>query len=312
MSSLIPWKISVIRIVYTPGSTPDFSGCICCFPTTLVLPWTTANVWQAADSNHQITVTPSIPSNPLQVGGPTSMCLCAVSFLGSACPGYSPPIQSVCASSDISIGWQGDGNLCCGGHPELIPSYGVHVTPSPDITSPPVWPAPYCSCECDGFPKLDSSLFCNYGAPVPPFPPSATSFPIQYSTGMMKLTDTDIVATGFGTPWGHSRTFNSRLGINYNSGNGCNWLNEGLPFLTEAQANGKTHVVVMGGPNGGHWFLESPVMFTRWSSIDLNRYNWTVPQASIVGIRRMATSQSLITEPVNSSVVTLVEAKNLK
>lgn len=48
--------------------------------------------------------------------------------------------------------------------------------------------------------------------------------PIRYSTGEVVLGATDIATDGFGIPWGHRRTFSSRLSADVNMANGYNWL----------------------------------------------------------------------------------------
>ena len=52
----------------------------------------------------------------------------------------------------------------------------------------------------------------------------------------------DLASGGFGTAWGHHRSFSNRLGVNQEFGNGYNWQIAHLPWL-EPQAGGTLVVV---------------------------------------------------------------------
>ncbi|OAI41010.1 hypothetical protein AYO40_00590 [Planctomycetaceae bacterium SCGC AG-212-D15] len=61
----------------------------------------------------------------------------------------------------------------------------------------------------------------------------------------------DLDAGGFGTPWGQSRSFSSRLSQSANVGSGFNWQPKETPYLV-VQDSGT--VVVMGQANHALWF----------------------------------------------------------
>src|SRR5688500_5923501 len=73
----------------------------------------------------------------------------------------------------------------------------------------------HCGCGCG----------CTSCAAKPgkPRPKNASPNPIRYGTGELVLEATDLHTGGFGLPWGHTRSFASRLSDNANIGHGYNW-----------------------------------------------------------------------------------------
>jgi hypothetical protein len=82
-------------------------------------------------------------------------------------------------------------------------------------------------------------------------PPWSSSFPIRYATGELALSDVDLAGDGFGVPWGHTRSFASRLSISESLGNGYNWQVEEWPYLVRHYDG---TVTVMGRANTAFWF----------------------------------------------------------
>jgi len=107
----------------------------------------------------------------------------------------------------------------------------------------PVVPLRDCGCGCG----------CKACAKAPPVPkaPNASRLPIRYGTGEIVLSATDITVGGFGVPWGHTRTFASRLSQTTNVANGNNWQVKEWSYLVRPTS---TTVVVMGSANDVLWF----------------------------------------------------------
>ena len=84
--------------------------------------------------------------------------------------------------------------------------------------------------------------------------------PVRFATGTLELTETDLLATGFGEAWGHTRTYGHRIanaaGLgSYDGVNGRDWFVATLPHLVETtnDAGGET-IVVLGNINAALWF----------------------------------------------------------
>src|SRR5688572_9755350 len=75
--------------------------------------------------------------------------------------------------------------------------------------------------------------------------------PIRYSHGEIRLKRADLATRGFGSRWGHTRSFRNRLSTDYDFGNGYNWLPEEFTYLAEEDSD--TIVLVRGG-DGARWF----------------------------------------------------------
>lgn len=59
-----------------------------------------------------------------------------------------------------------------------------------------------------------------------------TSFaPVRYSSGEINLSVSDLSSSGFGMPWGHTRSYGNRLGITSNGENGNHWFVEQIPTM---------------------------------------------------------------------------------
>ncbi len=132
----------------------------------------------------------------------------------------------------------GCGCSCAGCNtPEPLPMLGPGPAPPPLFGPPGI-----------GLPPINDRL----GPPPPdPKPPSISKAPIRYATGEIYLPATDLHSNGGGFPWGHTRSFASRLSENTNAGNGYNWRVKDWPYLV-MQDSGT--VVVMGAANAALWF----------------------------------------------------------
>lgn len=86
-----------------------------------------------------------------------------------------------------------------------------------------------------------------------------TDFPVRYATGEVGEKAIDLKVDGFGVPWGHTRSFSSRLSENTNVGNGFNWQVEEWPYIVEVD---ETSVVLMGVALDAIWFTRNGDAFT--------------------------------------------------
>ncbi|MEO8497331.1 MAG: hypothetical protein ABI614_19850, partial [Planctomycetota bacterium] len=77
-----------------------------------------------------------------------------------------------------------------------------------------------------------------------------SSFPIAYSTGELSYSATDLESDGFGVPWGHTRSFVSRLSRSESIGNGFNWQIEQWPYLVIRD----DEIVAQGLAGNAYWF----------------------------------------------------------
>jgi hypothetical protein len=85
--------------------------------------------------------------------------------------------------------------------------------PAPGVPVDPADPLFGKRCGCGG---------CK-SHPAHPKTRKSSRSPIRYGTGEIVLTASDLGAGGFGVPWGHTRSFASRLTAPTNVGNGTNW-----------------------------------------------------------------------------------------
>ncbi|MBN8627384.1 MAG: hypothetical protein J0M17_18050, partial [Planctomycetes bacterium] len=91
-------------------------------------------------------------------------------------------------------------------------------------------------------------------AVVPPedsCPQAATEYPIYYHNGQLKLTRTDISSAGFGSSWGHSRSYNNQMSEDFDYGNGFNWQVKQWPYVV---LKGDGSLVVVHIESGSLWF----------------------------------------------------------
>src|SRR5262249_30554236 len=113
------------------------------------------------------------------------------------------------------------------------------------------------SKPCDPVDPIDCGCGCDCGCgscsatPKGPAIPKTNGESVRYATGEVVLQEEDIHADGFGQPWGHTRSFASRLTQDSNTGNGANWQVKQLPYLVH-QEDGS--VAVMGQANSVLWF----------------------------------------------------------
>jgi RHS repeat-associated protein len=78
--------------------------------------------------------------------------------------------------------------------------------------------------------------------------------PIRYSSGEVVYQQTDVAADGFGIPWGHTRSFASRLSNNESIGHGYNWQIAQWSYLVLFNPSNGSSIPVMGMAEAPYWF----------------------------------------------------------
>jgi RHS repeat-associated protein len=69
----------------------------------------------------------------------------------------------------------------------------------------------------------------------------------------VQLSFTDLASSGFGTPWGQTRSWTNNPGYTALGGNGSGWVDEQLPYLLQTDTAGNTLVLVTNGTTA-HYF----------------------------------------------------------
>jgi hypothetical protein len=59
----------------------------------------------------------------------------------------------------------------------------------------------------------------------------------------VQLQVTDVASTGYGFPWGHSRSYSNQQDVDFNRGNGWNWNTNNLPWFSAPQLAGSAIVL---------------------------------------------------------------------
>ncbi|MBN8625472.1 MAG: RHS repeat-associated core domain-containing protein [Planctomycetes bacterium] len=78
-----------------------------------------------------------------------------------------------------------------------------------------------------------------------------SSGPIKYANGEIDLSVTELSSRGFGSFWGHTRTYSNRLSASFDFGNGFNWIVKQWAYLTEGDGGA---FVFVRSPSDAVWF----------------------------------------------------------
>lgn len=107
-----------------------------------------------------------------------------------------------------------------------------------------------CSCGCSGGGGGGG------GTRGGPQPQERSIDPVRFSTGEIIYSSVDVVSNGFGQPWGHTRSFASRLTESTDIGQGFNWVVAEWPQLRPLidSSGNLTGAVLMGDPAGQLFF----------------------------------------------------------
>ena len=119
----------------------------------------------------------------------------------------------------------------------------------------PGYPPSYDPAECfeSGCSAEQERDWCGCQSPelAENAPPQCSDLPIRYASGEIVLNAADLMIGGYGVPWGHTRSFASRLSENTNLGNGYNWQIKEWTYLVFPDDES---VVVMGQATQQLWF----------------------------------------------------------
>ena len=75
--------------------------------------------------------------------------------------------------------------------------------------------------------------------------------PIRYANGALHLEVNDLTSSGFGQPWGHTRSYSNQLFDGTPGTNGNGWYQEHSPLLL---FDNDGSVAMVTGPNKAHWY----------------------------------------------------------
>jgi len=103
-----------------------------------------------------------------------------------------------------------------------------------------------CSCSCNDPGDL---IAPQRGLVTPPAgsPGSgASSYPVRYFDGVVKIVGRDLESDGYGVPWGQTRSWTNGVGYAVNTTNGNGWVVTQQPYLRRSDA----HDVVVPISNG--------------------------------------------------------------
>ncbi len=85
--------------------------------------------------------------------------------------------------------------------------------------------------------------------------------PVKFSSGMLQLAAVDLRSSGFGIPWGHSRSYANKVSDNALGVNGSSWLMRQLKVLgfgSWTPGSGlPPKICVISGPNSSLWFVNT-------------------------------------------------------
>src|SRR2546430_5023947 len=102
--------------------------------------------------------------------------------------------------------------------------------------------------------------------------PEFSSTGIRYATGEIRLTGPDLASSGFGTLWGHTRSYANKLSANYQGSNGDRWYVKELPQIAK---DGSGNAAVIGIINDALWFDSSSSSSPIYSARFFNRETLT-------------------------------------
>jgi hypothetical protein len=125
-----------------------------------------------------------------------------------------------------------------------------------------------CTGPGSGGAACDAGVPCEYSA-----------FPVRYADGSISIRATDISSDGFSLPWGHTRSFQSRLSINETIGNGFNWQVQEWPYLAIDQDGsvavlGRQNTVVLFEKIGSTYVARFSLKPTLTLNLTTKRYSY--------------------------------------
>jgi RHS repeat-associated protein len=84
-----------------------------------------------------------------------------------------------------------------------------------------------------------------------------SAHPVRYSSGEVRVVERDLSSTGFGLPWGHTRSYSNRVTNPDEGFNGSSWFVKEVPQLANVNAGADPNqatIVVIGIINDALWY----------------------------------------------------------
>jgi hypothetical protein len=150
--------------------------------------------------------------------------------------GITEPTEKIQFALDM---WYDDeDNMLYGG--EAQPSV-LLLTILDNDAPPDIVPVDVCGCDTTQPGSVTNPDPASSGGIAKP----ATTEPVRYFDGAVLLASTDLASSGFGLPWGQSRSWSNAPGYSAGAASGSGWVTSELPYLTPTSDGG--YVAVLSG-----------------------------------------------------------------
>jgi hypothetical protein len=118
-----------------------------------------------------------------------------------------------------------------------------------DPASSPITPTRNCGC-------INSSGSLDQTNPnaTGPTEDESTDDPVRYADGVVTIAETDVRSTGFGFPWGQTRSWTNGAGYAVNSDNGSGWVDTQTPQLLQADGSTNNTLIVINNGTSADYF----------------------------------------------------------
>jgi RHS repeat-associated protein len=87
-----------------------------------------------------------------------------------------------------------------------------------------------------------------------PAPKQSTADPVRYMDGVVTLAATDLLANGFGFPWGQTRAWTNGPGYATGSDNGSGWVDTYIPHLIQADGSTSNTLILITNGNTAYYY----------------------------------------------------------
>ncbi|HEY7312113.1 MAG TPA: hypothetical protein VH643_22300 [Gemmataceae bacterium] len=87
-----------------------------------------------------------------------------------------------------------------------------------------------------------------------PLPKQSTADPVRYMDGVVTLAATDLLADGFGFPWGQTRAWTNGPGYAQGSDNGSGWVDTYIPHLIQADGSTNNTLILITNGNTAYYY----------------------------------------------------------
>ena len=86
--------------------------------------------------------------------------------------------------------------------------------------------------------------------------------PVRYADGTIQLAWSDLVSTGFGTPWGQTRNWTNGAGYASPGGNGTGMVDTQVPYLMQADGSTSNTIVLIASGTDAEYFDYNGSVYT--------------------------------------------------